>query len=350
MSNPTLIAPDASGPPSRSLRKGFLFVLLVIAILACERAVSTSAAFTVSPTLLRWAIAIDLLVVVPALAWLLLVRSGLARVRTAIGLVLGTLFLASLLLPADAIPAIGWIRHALLPFEVGLLTLVLWSVARLLRTAPDEFRSDPLIAVERTIERVTGNAFLARVMASEWATVRYSLPFWSRKVEAPAEASCHAIERNAAITATLSSLVAVETMAVHLLVAIWSPLAAWILTVLSIYSLVWLVGEHRALRLRPTFISGDRIVLRVGLRGVVELTPTEIASFGACTWRDLEGVAASEILNLSTAGEPNVIVRFRAPTRVRRWFGLNKETRGIALQCADAARLIADLTSVSRTS
>ena len=42
--------------------------------------------------------------------------------------------------------------------------------------------------------------------------------------------------------------------------------AAWIVTVLDLYGVLWLVGDYHALRLRPTRIDDDTLVLSYGLR------------------------------------------------------------------------------------
>jgi hypothetical protein len=54
-----------------------------------------------------------------------------------------------------------------------------------------------------------------------------------------------------AILAAPCLAILVETAAIHFLVRRWSRPVAWVLTALSLYSLLMIVGHARALVLRP---------------------------------------------------------------------------------------------------
>jgi hypothetical protein len=56
-----------------------------------------------------------------------------------------------------------------------------------------------------------------------------------------------------------------EGIGVHLLVARESPAAAWGLTALTAYSIVWLVGLARSVALRPTTVGAAGLRVRVGV-------------------------------------------------------------------------------------
>jgi len=70
----------------------------------------------------------------------------------------------------------------------------------------------------------------------------------------------------------------VETVAVHMLVRQASPISAWILTGLSCYALLWLVGDFRALRSRLTVVAGGSLRFRMGLRWELDVSLSDIDS------------------------------------------------------------------------
>jgi hypothetical protein len=60
--------------------------------------------------------------------------------------------------------------------------------------------------------------------------------------------------------------VAVESVGVHLLVARASTAAAWILTLLSLWGALWLLGDMHAVRLRPLRLAEAGLIVAVGIR------------------------------------------------------------------------------------
>src|SRR3569833_3520096 len=62
-------------------------------------------------------------------------------------------------------------------------------------------------------------------------------------------------------------LIAAETPAVHIaLAAFASPIAAWIATGASLYSLIWLAGYANALRHGGVIVHAEELELRIGVR------------------------------------------------------------------------------------
>ncbi len=109
-------------------------------------------------------------------------------------------------------------------------------------------------------------------------------------------------------------LVLVEGAVVHLLLAIFaSPLAAWVVTGLTAYSALWLVGDAHALRHGGVVVAADGLDLRIGVRWT-----------GVVPWSAIRAIACGEppagALDASILGG-NVVVLLRevrrAPSPVR---------------------------------
>jgi hypothetical protein len=73
-------------------------------------------------------------------------------------------------------------------------------------------------------------------------------------------------------------MIAVETFVLHILIAKWSMIAAWILTAFSIYFLFQIFAHGKAIFLRPVEIAGDKLFIRCGLLGDAEIELANIAS------------------------------------------------------------------------
>ena len=63
---------------------------------------------------------------------------------------------------------------------------------------------------------------------------------------------------------TLLAIGSCELVVAHFLIALWSPVVALGVSVLSLAALVWLVAGIRSLSTLPTQIEGEWLTLRAG--------------------------------------------------------------------------------------
>jgi hypothetical protein len=127
----------------------------------------------------------------------------------------------------------------------------------------------------------------------------------------------------------------VEGVVVHLLAARWSEVAAWILSVLSVYGVIWMVGDLQAIRLRPTLVTPDALHVRVGVRWNVTLPWSEIESIEPRGRAPFPHRAPGH-LRATPMGEPTFIVTLRRPTRVAGPYGITKTVTRIGIAVDDA--------------
>ena len=77
-------------------------------------------------------------------------------------------------------------------------------------------------------------------------------------------------------------LASVELCAVHLLVSLWSATAAWILSGLSLLTVVWIARLMRSLQTRPVEVGPDAILLRLGNLRAVRVPPPKLVDVYTC--------------------------------------------------------------------
>jgi hypothetical protein len=123
---------------------------------------------------------------------------------------------------------------------------------------------------------------------------------------------------------------AVETVAMHLLVA-W-----WPLTVLSMLSVAWFVADAVALRMNPIVVEPDRLVIGVGLRWHA-IVPRE--AIGAVERVSTLPVGAVDLKVL----DPAVMITLRSPVTVRGLFGRTRSGDRLVVSADDPAQLVSAL-------
>ncbi|MCU6452527.1 hypothetical protein LPN01_00375 [Sphingomonas sp. A2-49] len=108
----------------------------------------------------------------------------------------------------------------------------------------------------------------------------------------------------------------VELAVTHVLLAIWHPWIAILLSLVTLIGLGWIVRAIVAMPHRPVLLNTDRLVMRVGTLRSVEIPLGQIAGLRA-SW-DAAAIKDRSVLNLALLAYPNVVVDLRAPLPGRR--------------------------------
>ena len=209
-----------------------LFALLATALVAVEYVIVHRANFSQHPALPP-AVALDLLLTLPAAFYLSVVRPYRLPRRTVVGAFGVGLALSHWLLPAAGLPLLAWVGRLVAVGEVatvGYLLVRLRRVRRgyqLARAQSTDFMENLTTAMRPVLGR------LSEVLVTEVAVLRYALlGGWARPEVGPAEQPFSAHQKSGfiALLATLAGLSVVELAAAHLVVGHWFPRAVWVLT------------------------------------------------------------------------------------------------------------------------
>ncbi len=257
-------------------------------------------------------------------------------------LMLGMLF-GSLVLPAASkqwwihIDALRWLVLAVL--VVGEL----WVIVLLLRSLTTLRGSEaPEDLIREVVSRQFGAGIGGRLVSTELMMWFYALFSW--KAERYAFAgdeffSVHRHQGNAENQKGFLMLIGAEIPLAHGLLWFWSPTGALVVTALSIYGFIWLLGEYRATLLRPVSIDAEFLYLRYGLLGNERIPLAAVA--GAMPW-NTPVPRQRGVLRHKGAGIPNVRIDLREPTWVETTLG-QREISQVFIAVDQPSRLINSL-------
>lgn len=179
-------------------------------------------------------------------------------------------------------------------------------------------------------------ARVASMLATELSLVATLATGWRRP--APGAFTVHRAAGWPLYAGVLVFLTLVETSAVHVvLVTYASPLAAWIVSGLSVYTALWLVGDVLALRHGGAIPHAHELELRIGVRWRGRIPWHAIASIDAWT---PDTVAT----DLSILGA-NTVVRLSAPCELVGLLGRRRTATAIALSLDDRAGFVSAVAS-----
>src|SRR5438309_2130086 len=124
--------------------------------------------------------------------------------------------------------------------------------------------------------------------------------------------------RSTAFVAGICMVILIETVALHFLMRVRYPVAAWGLTILSLSAVLWLVRDHRALATGAVRLESGTVHLAVGHRFDIRVPVAHVSRAIAPTFRDLPTPGTNQgrdYLNLTKPAVPNVLILLHSPMR-----------------------------------
>lgn len=143
------------------------------------------------------------------------------------------------------------------------------------------------------------------------ATIGYALFGWNRRPDVPAGARSFTVHEKSgwsSVVAGLVVLIVAESIGAHLLLQLWSRRAAWIMTSLDLYGMLWLLGDFNALRARPSLIADDVLRIRYGLRWSLALRRDDITSMRPWTAADAGQETRRSTLKVAMIDDPHYLI------------------------------------------
>ena len=301
----------------RALNPTRLFALIALTIVTlCAVMARTSPHVDVA----AWGVTFDLTLTIPLVWYFVVVRSGAARPLTLAPVFVVCMMLAAFVVPRGQQQFLHDLRYLSAPLEIVTLVLLGRRLAR-------------VRDVESATRAMFGNSRVADFVACELSILWYALFCWRKK---PEQSGVTVHQRNGwgTIVACILCMLAFESIGMHLLVQMWSTKAAWVVTALDFYGVLWLLGDYHALRLRPTFSADGILHLRYGLRWSADIPLAEIESIDEV--RNEWEWKRKNVLKMAMLDEPKFLVRLRRPVTVNGLAGIRRTIDAVAVLPDDA--------------
>lgn len=324
-----------------------VFALATLGVYAAAHLVIAQLATAPNPTLLAAAIAADLVLLVPALFYLLMVRG---RQRPAIAVapvVVLSLIGAYWMLPEAYEGVLGWFEVGVVLVEAAALTWIVLRIRAVMRAFRASGETDLLGRLREAFSAVFAPGLLAEVAAAEVSVPLYAL---GRGREARDETTFGYRQRSGypTVFAAIALAGAVELALGHfLLLRYVGPTAAWIHFALSVYGTLWLVADLRAMHARPIRLGARGLLVRCGLRWTADVPLAQIAEVRRLEEGSYKGTDG--FLDLTPLAGARYAVVLREPVRVRGPLGITREATRIGLDVDDRERFEAAVAAAIGT-
>ncbi len=315
------------------LRPVLAFAALAFLVVGIEHTVVRLPSFP-QHLALSWAVLFDVLVGLPLLFYVLLLRRYRLSPLVLGGVVSACLALACWLLPVPQWPSQALLR--LLPMALEAVTLLALAARgrALLRAYRAAGAHETRLLLRLRLAAAQELGMAGGLLVAELDMLRYALLGWWEPIPATRSGvAAFASHRESGLGALLGIVcfgLLIESAALHLLVRMWSPVAAGWLLVADAYALLLFIAHGHAVRLQPTLLTADELLVRVGFFWHVAVPR---GSWPTAELLRGDFAADAETLNLARPllTAPNVMLTFAAPISVTGPYGICRPARRLAL-------------------
>ncbi len=303
--------------------------LLMIAMMI---ALSKSSAFITNTNTLSIGITFDLLLTIPIVYFLLIRKTSVPKTTVVPFLIIG-MVICSLILPSENQYYLNLFKTWVFPIvELSIVSYIIYKV----RNAVKRYQLnkneniDFFTTLKNTCYEILPKSVVIPVV-TEIAVFYYGFIYWKKRKLNENEFSYHKESGTVALLIATIFIIAIETVTLHIFLEKWSVTVAWILTFLSIYSGIQLLGFLKSLSKRPIVIENNKLLLRYGIMNETTIDINTIDSIEISS-KDIEEDSATR--KLSFLGElegHNVIIRLKQENELTGLYGIKRKYMNIAL-------------------
>lgn len=286
---------------------------------------------------LNFAITVDLLLTVPLVYFLLIRKSDIPK-TTLIPVMVFGLLIGSYFLPKESQTYLDLFKNWALPvIELSILTFVTIKVRKAIKTYQKLKSKSP--DFYDTLKNVCSEVLPKKLVlpfATEVAVIYYGFIYWKTRQPRNNEYTYHKKSGTPSLLGGFIMVIAIETIALHFLLAQWNIIIAWILTGLSIYTAVQVLGFAKALTRRPITITEKTLLLRYGIMNETQIPISDIDSV-VLSKKELEKDKLTKTLSpLGELESHNVIINLKRENTLQGIYGIKKNFKTIGLHMDEA--------------
>lgn len=291
------------------------------------------------------ALPLDFMVGIPLMLYLIVLRPKKMTPLAVLPVIWLGYGLSALVLGSPAAGVLPMLLAALFPVEAAIAIGEILRLARLFKGAKTK-SADPLEWFYAVTCYLVRRELPARMMAAELGVWYYALLSWRKKPCVGVDDRVYGYHNAGGYMSMMLGLglaFPVEIVAMHMLLSQWNVVVAIVVTLLSLYAAVWLVGDARARVLRPVVLGKDELRIECGIQmtGVVSL-----GSIASVSCREPADIDKSDKLNYGTFYQANVWIVMHDPVEVRTLLG-TKKPLAIGLSLDDPQGFIQEFSQVA---
>lgn len=317
---------------SLNLHKQLITFGIPILIIASMIFITKSSMFDLNSNALTFGITLDLLLTTPLVYYLLISKTNISK-TTVVPLLIFCMVIGTFILPTENQYYLHLFKVWIFPIvEITVICFVIYNIRKAIKEYKKrkEVTFDFFTTLKNTCYEILPKNVVIPVV-TEIAVFYYGFIYWKKRELKENEFSYHKVSGTITLLIAIIFIVVIETVVFHILLAKWSNIAAWILTFLSIYSGIQILGFLKSMLKRPISIENSKLHLRYGIMSESTIDLREIESIEISS-KDIE--TDKETRKLSFLGElesHNVVIRLKKENTLIGLYGMKRKFKVLAL-------------------
>jgi len=315
-----------------NLHKNLIIFGIPILIIGMMIILAKSSIFITNPNTLSIGITFDLLLTVPVIYFLLIRKTSIPKTTVVPFLIIG-MIVCSTILPIENQYYLDLFKTWMFPIvELSIVSYIIYNVTKAIKRyrVNKSAEIDFFTTLKNTCHEILPKKVVIPVV-TEIAVFYYGFIYWKKRKLNENEFSYHKDSGTISLLIAIIFIVAIETVVLHILLQKWNVTVAWILTFLSIYSGIQLIGFLKSMSKRPILIKDDKLYLKYGIMNETTIDLKSIDSIEISS-RDIE--LNKETRKLSFLGElesHNIIIRLKQKNELTGLYGIKRKYKNLAL-------------------
>ena len=319
---------------TQQINQVILFIVFSSVLVFIELYVSRSMLYQVP--YIPLAVVFDMIVIIPIMYYFILVRPNIVSKFTVWIIFLVSIAGVNFLMPQKSIKYLDML-YTIIPlvelFIIGFTLFKIKSIVKQFKHHDEDsmYVSDSII---HTLEGFTSSRIAISILSSEISFIYFSILGWF-KVYVPKNDTkvftYHETSNYRSILIAFAIATLLGAIGTHFILNIFSSMLAWIITISTLYTILYMVGDANAARLQPMIISKETFYLRVANRQRVDINLDNIISV---TQRKREHTIGEkkvdDVLELYLINEANIEMTLKNDVRVNGLFGSKKVGKVLA--------------------
>lgn len=284
----------------------------------------------------------DLLIVIPLAFYFSIIRKNqLSPLLMTIVFWIGSAMLTALM-GYQGLPTLALILMGLVLFLEA--AIVIHEIRKYIKLFKIQY--DATCDIKESFETIffdaTKNKRASKMISGELAMLHYALFSWKKKAVVPSGCQSFTYHEKSAYSSLvlgIACILPIETIVVHMALAQWNTSVAWVVTFLSIYSLIWFIGDYRCSVLKPILVSNNQVDISVGLFLSHKIPLESIAHVGTKS----PDLPKADFLNYARMGQSICWIEFHEPQSIETLLS-TKKVKAICITVDDSSRFISALS------
>ena len=295
-------------------------------------------------------ITIDFVLTIPLLYFLLIRKRAIPKITVLSVTVVSTL-IAAFLIPESDQYLLKYVKNIMIPVvEVGVLGFVFYKARLLFKSFKSSNESTDFFA---TIQIASEELFpkrIAHFLATEITVFYYLFFSWKSTKTTKNSFSYHKEGTYNSVLLGILLVMLIETFVLHFFIVKWSEITAWILTILSCYTLLQFLALFIAISKRPIEINEERneLIVRFGFAGLatIPLSTIEKVTFSS---KEIEDETIHYFSFLGKLAGHNTILYFKEEVEYETIYGIKKNTNALAFIVDDKKAFLETIQKIKNS-